>query len=152
MLNRTFIFFESKLRSFTGGIQLSTLASIQDIYVSFTYCFKLKIEDHDMLAQRTQMKIHKHLHMWLKLTINRKEKNNLVLNYRWILFFTRWDLFVLILPREHILRTLIAKWSIWTVPEDTVPTNFYTSSYLGHRTVQYSSHLRDHSLSDSCRE
>ena len=64
MLNRTFIFFESKLRSFTGGIQLSTLASIQDIYVSFTYCFKLKIEDHDMLAQRTQMKIHKHFSKW----------------------------------------------------------------------------------------
>ena len=35
MLNITFIFFESKLRSFTGGIQLSqlsTLASIQDIF------------------------------------------------------------------------------------------------------------------------
>ena len=26
---------------------------------------------------------------------------------------------------------------IWTVPEDTVPTNVYTSSYLRHRTVQY---------------
>ena len=27
----------------------------------------------------------------------------------------------------------------WTVPEDTVPTNVHTSSYLRHRTVQYES-------------
>ena len=26
----------------------------------------------------------------------------------------------------------------WTVPEDTIPTNVYTSSYLSHRTIQYS--------------
>ena len=28
----------------------------------------------------------------------------------------------------------------WTVPEDTIPTNVYTSSYLSHHTVQYSIH------------
>ena len=27
----------------------------------------------------------------------------------------------------------------WTVPEDTVPTNIYTSSYIKHHTVQYES-------------
>ena len=26
---------------------------------------------------------------------------------------------------------------MWTVPEDTLPTNIYTSSYLSHCTVQY---------------
>ena len=26
------------------------------------------------------------------------------------------------------------------VPEDTIPTNVYTSSYLSHHTVQYRSH------------
>ena len=26
------------------------------------------------------------------------------------------------------------------VPEDTIPTNVYTSSYLRHHTVQYGSH------------
>ena len=26
------------------------------------------------------------------------------------------------------------------VPEDTVPTNIYTSSYLSHHTVQYEVH------------
>ena len=40
----------------------------------------------------------------------------------------------------------------WTVLEDTVPTNIYTSSYLRHCTVQYGSHSCDHSLSDSCSE
>ena len=34
----------------------------------------------------------------------------------------------------------------WMVPEDTIPTNIYMSSYLRHHTVQYS----DHSHSDSC--
>ena len=29
---------------------------------------------------------------------------------------------------------------VWTVQEDTVPTNVYTSSYLSYRTVQYGSH------------
>ena len=28
----------------------------------------------------------------------------------------------------------------WTVPQDTVPTNVYTSSYLSHHTVQYGVH------------
>ena len=28
----------------------------------------------------------------------------------------------------------------WTVPEDTVPTNIYTSSYLSHHLVQYKVH------------
>ena len=27
--------------------------------------------------------------------------------------------------------------SLWMVPEDTIPTNVYTSSYIRHRTVQY---------------
>ena len=38
------------------------------------------------------------------------------------------------------------RYRIGTVPEDTVPTNVYTSSYLRHHTVKYG----NHSLSDSC--
>ena len=31
----------------------------------------------------------------------------------------------------------------WTVEEDTIPTNVYTSSYLNYRTVQYGAHSPD---------
>ena len=35
------------------------------------------------------------------------------------------------------------------VPEDTIPTDIYTSSYLSHHTVQYRAHSPVDSLMDS---
>ena len=44
---------------------------------------------------------------------------------------------------------LIRRGSTWTVPEDTVPTNVYTSNYLSHRTVQYESSVQSSAQSNT---
>ena len=40
-----------------------------------------------------------------------------------------------------IANSFIVYYHLWTVPEDTVPTNVYTNSYLSHHTVQYGTQM-----------